>query len=83
MHRKYLVAVILCTCQALAWTDPLCARDENAAAAASKPKPAHERLAQADTVIDRIRSSSLAIFADWAKTAAQHSVAPHEGLSLD
>ena len=56
MHRGYLVAVLLCTCQALAWADPLCARDENAAAAASKPKPARERPAQADPVIDRIRS---------------------------
>ena len=56
MHRGYLVAFILCTCQALAWAGPLCARDENAAAAASKPKPARERPAQADTVIDRIRS---------------------------
>ena len=55
MHRGYLVAVLLCTCQALAWADPLCARDENAAAA-SKPKPARERPAQADPVIDRIRS---------------------------
>ena len=53
MHRGYLVAVLLCACQALAWADPLCARDENAAAAASKPR---ERTAQADLVIDRIRS---------------------------
>jgi L,D-transpeptidase YcbB len=56
MHRGYLVAVLLCTCQALAWADPLCARDENAAAAASKPKPGRERTAQADPVVDRIRS---------------------------
>jgi L,D-transpeptidase YcbB len=59
MHRGYLVAVLLCTCQALAWADPLCAMDENAASVASKPKPARERPAQADPVIDHIRSNLL------------------------
>src|SRR6476660_1439291 len=57
MHRGYLVAVLLSTCQALAAADPLCAMD-NAASAASVDTPARERPAQAvDPVIERIRSN--------------------------
>ena len=56
MHRGYLVAFILCTCQALAWAGPLCAMAEDAASAGSIAKPAGERPGQADPVIDRIRS---------------------------
>ena len=47
MHRGYLVAVLLSTCQALAAADPLCAMDDNAASAASVDTPARERPAQA------------------------------------
>ena len=57
MHRGYLVAVLLSTCQALAAADPLCAMDDNAASAASVDTPARERPAQADPVIERIRSN--------------------------
>ena len=56
MHRGYLVAFILCACQALAWAGPLCAMAEDAASAGSIAKPAGERPGQADPVIDRIRS---------------------------
>ena len=57
MHRGYLVAVLLSTCQALAAADPLCAMGDNAASAASVDTPARERPAQADPVIERIRSN--------------------------
>lgn len=50
MHRGYLVAVVLCTCQAFAWAAPLCASPENAVA------PAGERPVQTDPVIDHIRT---------------------------
>ena len=56
MHRGYLVAVLLSTCQALAPADPLCAMGDNAASA-SVNTPAREHPAQADPVIERIRSS--------------------------
>src|SRR6476619_1007180 len=57
MHRGYLVTVLLSTCQALAPADPLCAIGDNAASAASVDTPARERPAQADPVIQRIRSN--------------------------
>jgi murein L,D-transpeptidase YcbB/YkuD len=56
MLRGYLVAVLLCTCQAFAWADTLRAIGENAASAAYIAKPAGESPAEADPIIDRIRS---------------------------
>ena len=56
MHRGYLAAFLLGACQAFAWAGPSGATAEKAASTPSMAKPAGERPAQADPVVDRIRS---------------------------
>ena len=56
MQRAYLVAVLLCACQAPAWAAPVYANPTNAASDASVDKAAGERAFPANPVIDYIRS---------------------------